>query len=389
MRPFPAARHLLLPTLLSALGALGCVNPPPPDTTKTPIYLYDQTSQSVLVWDDVNAIADVASGGAAPAPTRTITSSLFATTSMGVLAWGGMVLNTYTNELFLVSETGNVVRVEKAATQNGDLEQVLDIATFTLGNPSTDRLASSIFSQCAVDTSTGNLYACETGSNAACRMWLVSSPNSIYNLGEAPPGTYVQVSTQDDTGGFGATVGSSGSIIGYFVGGAYVLDINNIATGGEDTGARLRTTTGTSFDATDNVLVGTQTLLGDSTTLYGALAYDADYNNIYVARPISGGYAVEFFGQGEFTAGAINSAPAGALPDLSSDLPNLRTIAHARTKDWLAGIDVLPGTVTTTSSGTGTNILRLWKAPSLLPTSTHYTLGSGTAIRGVALDGSQ
>ena len=383
MKPIAAAKFLFLPTLLAALGGLGCVNPPPPDTTKTPLYVYDQTSRSVLVWEDVNAIADLASGTAAPAPNRTITSSLF--NNMGVLAWGGMALNTYTNELFLVSESGNVVRVEKAATQAGDLEQVLDIATFTLGNPSTDRLTSSVFSQISVDTSTGNLYACETGSNALCRIWLVSGPNNIPNLGTAAAGTYVQDTVAPDTGGFGATVGPSGSVVGYFLGGQYVID----SLGNENTGPRLRIANGTSFDPLDNVIVGTNTLLGDTTTLYGSLAYDADYNNIYVARTLSGGQAVEFFGQGQFTAGTMNQAPAGALPDTSASLPNLRIIAHARTKDWLAGADVLPATVTATSSGAGTNQLHLWKAPSLLPASAAYSLGGTVAIRGMALDGSQ
>jgi len=383
MTSISAAKILLLPTLLAALGGLGCVNPPPPDTTKTPIYVYDQASHSVLVWDDINAIADLAAGAAAPAPTRTITSSVF--TNMGTLAWGGMVLNTYTNELFLVSESGNVVRVEKAANQAGDLEQVLDIATFTLGNPSIDRLASSVFNQVGIDTSTGNLYACETGSNALCRIWLVSGPNNIPNLGMAAAGTYVQDTVAPDTGGYGATVGPSGSVIGYFLGGQYVID----SLGHENTGPRLRIATGTSFDPLDNVIVGSNTLLGDSNTLYGSLAYDADYNTIYVARTLAGGQAVEFFGQGQFTAGTMNQAPTGSLPDTSASLPNLRIIAHARTKDWLAGADVLPSTVTATSTGAGTNQLHLWKAPSLLPASATYSLGAGVAIRGMALDGSQ
>ncbi len=376
--------RLAIPVLLAFLGALGCVDPKPGDTTTTPIYVYDDASRTILAWDDVNAIYDTGAGGTAPDPSRTITGPLL--TNLDKLAWGGMVINPSTNQMFLVSESGTVVRIEKVSNQSGSLSQVLDIATFTLGNASSsgDRLTNSVFGQAAIDTSTGTLYVTETGSSNSCRIWMVTNAGSIYNNGQAPSGNYLQNTISPDNTGTGVAAGTGGIAFAYFLGGPVLTDpLNN-----SNSGPRLRMSTGSSFEILTKVLVGDKTLLGtSSSTTMGTLAYDTTFNRLYVARNVaSGGKAVVVFTQGQFTIGNMNQEPTAVLPDTVDALPNLRFLAHARTKDWLAGADMVTGTGT----GAGTNVLRLWKGPSsLTPTaSIGCNLGSAVTIRGIALDGS-
>ena len=391
-----AATLLACATLLAFLGGLGCVNPHPGDTSSTMLYAFDDATHTVLAWNDVNTIYDLPAGTtAAPAPDRTITSTLL---NAGPLAWGGLVCNPSTNELFLVYEQGTVVRIEKSRTANGALSNTLDIVSFTLGQ-SSDRLPSSIFSQASVDPSTGTLYVTETGSDSQCRVWVISGAANV--IGEAAPGTYIQTPTSD-TGGTGVTVAGSGSIVAFFTGGQQIYD----TLGTYYTGPRIRLSAGTTFPLTSNVLVGTTDTLGSTTLLwdgtntpaYGTLAYDSVANLLYVARPITSGAAVLSFYQSQFTGGKMSQTPgAPTLTDAASSLPNLRFIAHARVKDWLAGADLVAGsatttTTTTTTTGTGTNTLRLWKGPSqgtLAGTYAAFTLGAGVQIRGLAMDGSQ
>lgn len=377
-------RHAPVPTLLALLlllvsmGSLGCVDPQAGDTSTTVLYAYDDANKAVLVWNDVNNIYNLGAGAAAAAPDRTITGPLIS--SLITLSWGGMVMNPYTSELFLVDENGTVVRIEKAKSQNGSLNQPLDIASFTLGSLS-DHLSQSVFSQAAIDTSTNTLYVAETGSNSQCRIWVVANPSSIPNTGQAPAGTYLETQSTD-TGGTGVAAGSSGSAFGYFLGGQQVVDNNNISY----TGARVRLATGGAFPFTGNVLIGSNTLLGDSTTTYGTLAYDTTLNRLYVARTFAGGYAVESFYLSQFTGGSVNQNPIANLADTSADLASLRLIAHGRSKDWLAGVDIGD---TSTGDGTGTNVLHLWKGPSQGLASESFTFGAGVAVKGLALDGSQ
>ena len=369
-------------SLLACLGWTGCVDPKAADTGVTTLYVYDEGSHKVLVWDDVNVIYNLGPGAAAPAPSRTMGGALIS--GLDKLAWGGLTLNTATNELFLVSESGNVVRIEKASTQNNTtLTQTADIVGFTLGNVSSDRLASSRFAQASADPISGNLYVSETGSNNACRIWVVSGPNNVPSNGQAPAGSYVDDTVAQDTGGTGLSAGPGGTVFAFFTGGISVPD----PLGNLNSGARLRMSSGSSFSIGTNVIVG-NAALGDSTTTYGTLAYDSTFNRLYLARPIASGNAVLAFTQGQFATGNINQAPAGVLGDSSSALASLRVIAHAGAKDWLAGADV-DSTISSTSSGAGLNNLYLWKAPSTGSSSQRTVLGTGVMVRGLALDGSK
>jgi hypothetical protein len=383
MARFPRTAALFAAASLAFLGALGCVDPRPGDTSKAPIYVFDQTSQTVLAWDDVNALYDKGAGGAAPDPGRTI-SSAYLTRNGIALGWGGLALNPSSHQLYLVYEDGQVVRIENVTNQNGSLSQIQDIATFSLGDrsSSTDRLSGSVFGQAVIDPSSGTLYVTETGTSGACRIWSVANPGSIAQNGQAPSGTYVKTLLSSDTGGTGIAVGSSG-VIGYFTGGDTLQDVQLKSY----SGARLRLASGSNFIPNQNVLIGDATLLGDATTSFGTLGYDSTYNRVYVARSFSGGSAVIAFNQSQFTVGSMSQSPALTLSDASATLANLRFITHARTKDWMAGADfVAPSS---TGTGTGTNTVRLWKGPSVGAASQACSLPASVTVRGLALDGSQ
>jgi hypothetical protein len=359
------------------------VDPRPGDTSKTPLYAFDQATQTVLAWDDVNTLYDLGAGATAPAPARTISSS-YLIRSDSPLAWDGMALNPSTHELYLVYEDGLVARIENVSNQSGDLSQLKDIATFSLGDRSNsnDRLNGSVFGQAAIDPSSGTLYVTETGTGGICRIWIVSGPGGISHNGQAPSGTYLKTLISSDSGGTGVTVGSSGAI-GYFTGGDQLQDtlFNNYS------GARLRLASGSSFSPIQNVLIGSDTLLGDANTAFGTLGYDSTYNRVYLARTFAGGAAVIAFNQSQFTVGSMNQSPALLLKDASADLASLRFITHARTKDWMAGANYIAPS--STGTGTGTNALRLWKGPSVGVASQACALGASVAVRGLALDGSQ
>ncbi|BDU78283.1 hypothetical protein [Mesoterricola sediminis] len=372
---------LAVPALLALLAATACVDPKPGDTSRTMVYVYDETGQQVLVWNDVNALYDAASSGtAAPSPDRVITSSALLT-GRGAMAWGGMALNPSAELLYLVYENGAVVRISNVANQSGNLSNVTDIVSFNLGNSSstTDHYSNYYFDQAALDPTTGTLYALEKGNSSASRIWVVASPAAIANNTTLPLGTVIGNDLTSDTGGSGLTAGSSGTVLAWFKDGNQVPD----ALGTYYTGFRARLSSGGSFALASNVIIGTQALLGDTSTTWASLAFDSANNRVYILRQLASGNPVIAFNQSQFTIGTLTQTPYASLPDGS--LPNLRTLAHARTKDWMAGADVVTGT----GNGTGTNILRLWKGPSTgTVKSVAVSLGAGVAIKGIALDGS-
>lgn len=369
---------LALPVLLAALGATGCVDPKAGDTTNTPLYVYDDANKRILVWDDLNAIYDAGPDGAAPAPSRTITSTYL--TSLGTLAWGGMTFNSSTNQLYLVSTTGKVVRIENASSQNADLTQTADIVSFTLGNPNTpaDRLSSSVFGQAALDASSGNLYTIELGSNNQCRVWVIATPGQIGNNQTAPSGTYLQDTTTNDIGSFGVAAGGGNVFVHYIDGGG----IDDGMGGTQYTGPRLRMGAGSSLSPKPTLLIGASTLLGDSGTTYASLGYDSTLSRLYLFRPASAGPKVLAYTLGQFNSNIFNQSPYATMADDDASLASLRFVSHAGTKDWLVGADQI-------DDSTGTNVLRIWKAPSMKGAAQRNTLGAGVKVRGLAMDGSR
>lgn len=388
------AALLAVPLLLASLGTPGCVDPKGGQTGNTPLYVYDNLAKRVLVWNDINTLYNLGAGATAPQPDRIISGTLIS--SLGNLAWGGMVMNPLRNELFLVDENGNVVRIEKAEKQNGSLTSPLDIASFTLGSISTDRLASSVFGQAAIDPSLNTLFVCENGSSSATRLWVVTSPEQIASGSQAPPAFVTSSISSTDYTGTGVAAAGSGNAFAFYTGGTVLTSI----TGDQFSGPRLRLSSGGSYPVLGNVLVGEDTTFwdGSTTPAWGTLAYDGTMSKLYLARPYTSQgnqNAVVVFYPSQFSNGSMDQAPNAVLPDTTGALPNLRVISHARTKDWLVGIDQ-DASASPTNADLTLTTLHLWKQPSQKGASIAVTLAPVTVnntptnvgIRAVAMDGS-
>ena len=360
---------LLGAVLTIALLDSGCVDPDATgggSTSGTAIYIFDgadsPASGRVRIWNDANALY------ADPLATPTRTLSGLAFDKVKDLGLGGMCMDTTGNRLYMVSQTGDVARVEGVRSKNGTLSSTADVVTFSLGSGSADRLAGSKFGQAAIDPQTSTLYVTETGDSDS-RIWVVHNPAQYAQNGNVPLQT---VSVSGDRKGYGVAAWL-GSVYATFQEG-------NAVIGGDLTqynGPRLRRGTSSGFGANTNVLVGTA-----NTRLkrYGALAYDSGNDQVFVACHLAdasaSGTPILVFKPGQFSPG-LDQAPDKTLGD--STLNNLRILAHGGNKDWLSAA--------TSSGETPSNQVYLWKNP--LTATTPRTIDLGTArVRGLAFDGS-
>jgi len=372
-------RFVCLPALLLLQGCVG-------DNSGTTLYVYDNASSSVRVWDDVSAVYTAAQAGTVvAAPDRVIESSLYASMT---LAWNGLAVDDTRNRLYLVSQAGTVYVIAEAKTQNGTLSSTSDITSFTLGE-STERYSSdSVFGPASLDSSSDILYVMESSADySAARVWRIASPDSQTNTGIVTPASSYTFGIGTDTYGAGVAALPGGGVFGLFGGGSAVYSSSETYTG-----PRLRYGPSGSFLAPDalgvssDVLIGGDTLLSNPLTI-GALGYDAQRACLYVfSGPATSSTEILVFNKSQFTAGTFDAAPARTLSDTPSTLADLRFIAHAPYADWLLGANY---TATTTGTGTGEAVLFIWKAPSdggsalqaTLPDSTSGTL----QIRGMAI----
>jgi hypothetical protein len=346
---------------------LACVDVASGSTSGTSLYVFDGASGNVLVWNDAN---DVYNATALPAADRTLSGNSLQ--QIKALGWGGMAMDPSSNRLLLVSQTGKVVRIERARTQNGSLSSTNDIALFTLGS-SSDRLGSnSVFGQASVDSTTGTLYVTETTDTDA-RVWVVANPLSI-NDGGTVSLSQIRVASGTDIKGTGVAA-AQGNVFAYFGGGDNLHDGSNVSYGG----ARIRRNAGSSFPANTQALV-----YSDGTTLgaTGSLALDTTGSGrLYVLRIASSGAVgdppILAYSFSAFTS-VFDQAWDSTLGK-AADQPNLRFISHAGNKDWLAGADAV--------SGAGTTRLWLWRNPSQGGDPKALSL-TGGQILGIAFDGS-
>lgn len=365
LRPFLG----LAGAALAALGLqLGCVDVPAGGSTGgTSLYVFDGATGNILVWSDANAVY---SASALPAADRTISGNSLQ--QVKTLGWGGMAMDPANNRLLLVSQSGKVVRIERARTQSGSLSSTNDIALFTLGS-SSDRLGSnSVFGQASVDSTTGTLYVTETTDTDA-RVWVVTNPASIGDGGTAPL-SQIRASSGTDIKGTGVAA-AQGSVFAYFGGGDNLRDASNLTYGG----ARIRRNVGGSFPANSQALV-----YADGTTLgaTGSLALDTTGSGrLYVLRIASSGAVgdppILAYSYSAFTG--VFDQTWDATLGKAADQANLRFITHAGNKDWLAGADM--------ASNAGTTRLWLWKSPSSDGSYKSFDL-TGGQILGIAFDGS-
>lgn len=326
-------------------------------TAGVALYAFDATSSQVFVWKDLNALYDDAG---TPAPSSQITSSLFSRATN--LAWGGLCLDSQRGALYLVSDTGDVIRVDRIRSQSGTVSSV-DVTSFKLA--STGRLTNSKFGQSALDPQSDTLYITESGDSGT-RIWVVTGASSQYQDATV---ALQSLEVSGDTKGTGVAAGS-GVVYAFMADGSPV---------GPDalTGPRLRKGTSTGFTSA-------QVILGSSTGLgaYGALALDTANSYLFSARhatdTASTAAPIQVFRTGQFGL-AYNQAPAFTL-GTATDQADLRVLAHGGTKDWLAGLRG-QGTV-------GFATLILWKVPlgGTAP-KVKVVTPAGSILRGVAIDG--
>lgn len=329
-------------------------------TAGVALYAYDSATSAVFVWTDLSAAYD--STSATTAASKTITSSVFGS-KIASLAWGGLCLDRQNGYLYLVSDTGNIVRVRNIRSQSGDVASS-DVVSFSLA--STGRLSSSTFGQASLDPQTDTLYITETGTSGT-QIWVVNNASTQMQSATI---ALTALSVSGDTGGTGVAAGS-GAVY------AFMLSGDTVGTVTTYSGPRLRKGTSTGFtDA--NTIIGSSTLIGQ----YGSLALDTGNNHLFVARHnTDAGVStapIQVFTTGMFGQ-AYNQAPTATLGS-ATDQPDLRVIAHAGTKDWLVG---LRGNGTTSYA-----TFYLWKSPMGGTAAKVIAASPGTSLfKGVALDG--
>jgi hypothetical protein len=378
-----AIRPFLCAAAAGLLASLGCVDHNAGGKT---LSVFDNTSNLVKVWSDINKLFDLG-GGTAADPDRTIGVS---TLSGVTLAWGGVAVDSNSDRIYLLSEGGTVYVITNASTRNGTLSNPAstDFYSFNLGS-SSDRYDNDAFGQLAVDPTTNSLYAVEsTLSGNKSRVWRVTSPSTQYftTLDAASNTT----NAGNDTYGAGVAAMNGGEAFALFGNGNTVFGgVGGITS---YTGARVRLTSGKSFVSDPpygssgyqgNVIIGDTTGLTASLS-YGAVAYDNQKSQVYVLAQGSGPVLV--WNRSQFGTN-YNQTPVRSLTNDSGLLSSLRTLSHPYDSDWLLGAyyTVAPASATT---GTGGSNLLIWKEPSGGGTPVQVTLPGSLEVRGMAIGGS-
>jgi hypothetical protein len=356
-----ASRLLLGLVASSLLLVLGCKDPGiTGGTSGAALYAYDSSSAAVFVWSDLSAVYD--STASTIAPSKQITSSVFSS-KLATLAWGGLCLDAQKGFLYLVSEAGDIVRVNNIRSQTGVVAST-DVVSFSLSN--TGRFASSTFGQAALDAQNDRLFITENGTSGT-QIWVVNNASSQFQSASI---ALQGLQMTGDTGGTGVAA-SSGAVY------AFMLDGNTVGSLVTYSGPRLRKGTATTFtDA--NTLIGSSTLIGK----YGALALDTGNGYLFCARHNTDTGAltapIQVFTTGMFGQ-SYNQAPAYTLGSAASQ-GDLRVIAHAGSKDWLVGL-----------RGNGTSsygTVWIWKSPLGGTAAKTITASPTSALfRGLAVDG--
>ncbi|WLT30348.1 hypothetical protein [Geothrix sp. PMB-07] len=325
-------------------------------TSGAALYAFDSTTNAVFIWKDVSAVYDATT---TPSPSFQITSSLFSKVSS--LAWGGLAFDRQRGILYLVSDTGTIVRVNNIRSQSGAVPNG-EVYSFSLA--STGRLTNGKFGQIALDPQNDTLFITETGDSNT-QIWVVASASA--QIQDATVALQA-LQMSGDSGGTGVAA-ASGTVY------AFMKDGGTVGTDAL-TGPRLRKGNAVSFDAS-------QVILGSSTTLgiYGSLALDTGNGYLFVARhntdAASTAAPIQAFRTGQFGL-SYNQAPALTVGTAAGQ-PDLRVLSHPGTKDWLVG---LRGNGTT-----GYNTIYLWKSPLGGTAAKVATAASGSVFKGVAVDG--
>lgn len=357
------SRFLFGLVALCFLFALGCKDVPGSGgTTGVALYAFDSTSSSVMVWNDINVLYDSTT---TPAPDFTFNPT--ALSKVTNLAWGGMCLDAQRGILYLVSDTGDIIRWSNIHAQTNSVP-VGELVSFSLN--SADRYSPGTFGQASIDSQTDTLLITESGDSGT-RVWVVANASQKNQNDSIPLGTPLQIT--GDKGGTGVAA-AGGVVYAYMDNGNDVLG----PLGDSFTGPRIRKGSTSAFSATD-VILGSQTGLHK----YGSLALDTasgylfvgvhDTDNSLTTAPIL------VFQTGQFGTGGYNQAPSQASIGSPTDQATLRVLSHAGTKDWLVG---LRG-----QGSVGYPVAMVWKSPMSGTAAKVITLSSSAVFKGVALDG--
>ncbi|MFM8233752.1 MAG: hypothetical protein ACKN9J_01485 [Holophagaceae bacterium] len=350
--------------LLVYLLFVGCIreNISSGQTLETELYLFDSASNEILAYQDLNALY---SASTVPSPSRVLTNANFSRVTN--LAWAGMALDSQLGQLYLVSESGTVIRINRIREQTGVIANS-DLTTFTL-DPN-QRLQNSKICQVSLDSSNHALYIAENG-DSFCRLWIITNANSRLQ-NETISMNVLQIT--NETGGR-SVVANNGTIFTYADNGSSIFIGTDPVTG-----PRLRKGSSSGFQNA-NQLIGALTQLGT----YGSLALDTANNVLYVGLHLVDGnknqpqQPILAFDTGSFGLG-FNQPPKFTLGDPASQR-QIRVLSHGGNKAWLLALS--------SASSAGNNAISIWMDPH--PGSIHKTViipGSPSRIfKGLALDG--
>ena len=289
-----------------------------------------------------------------------------------------MALDSVHQYLFLVSTNGTLVRISRASSQSSGTIGTSDIISCNIDDTATDSDTSGgVFGQASADPQGQCLYITEV-KDSKSQIWAI--PYASISANAKITGTITaSTSASSDAGCTGVAVGNSRYVYAYFnTGKSFSTQSDTSIT---YSGSRLRKGSSATFDPATNVIIdkdqeGVTLLKSD-----GCLAYDTSNDLLYVGRGQST-MPVLVFQSGTFNTGyPVNQAPDSTLEGPSN--ADLRILAHAGQKDWLAGAEK-----SSSDNTLGTNALWIWKAPSVGDTHKQITLGSTVQIKALALDGS-
>jgi len=395
IRSIPARRWppgLLVPLVLALLVGCGGKRG---DT----LYVFDGASRSVLAWDDLGEVHRAArEHKPLPPADRQIKSSQFDDLR---LAWGGLVVDSATDRLYLVSTQGTVYAIARASAQKGPKPlRKADLTWFRLGSGKDSGEGGRGFGPASLESGHNLLYVVEQdrdGRNP--RIWHVPQVSKVR------PGSSLTAEDQvirgkdgTDRAAVGLTAVPGGRFFALFGDGEPV----DPGDGSSVRGPRLRQ--GRSHGRHGELPVNSreqpvQFLTGPGTRLkdrfyYGSLGFDAHRHELYVlagtASSADAPREILVFGDSQFH-GSYEQAPQRTLRGVPDAL---RILALAPDGNWMVGAGFTPEARASDSrramgsgQGSGQPSLTLWadphqgEAPLTLP-----DLPGLREIRGLAID---
>jgi hypothetical protein len=359
------------------------------------LYVFDGASRTVLAWDNLDQIHQAArEHKPLPPADRQIKSSQFDDLN---LAWGGLVVDSVTDRLYLVSTQGTVYAIARASAQKGPKPlRKADLTWFRLGSGKERGESGRGFGPASLESGHNLLYVVEQDRDGQTpRIWHVPQLSKIRpGSSLAPEGHGIRGKDGTDRSAVGVTAVPGGRFFALFGDG----DAVDPGDGSSVRGPRLRQGRNgelpvNSRDQPVQFLTGPGTRLKDRFA-YGSLGFDAHRHELYVlagnASSAEAPRQILVFGESQFH-GSYEQAPQRTM----SGVPDaLRILALAPDGNWMVGAAFSPETRDSDSrrsrsagQGTGQSGLTLWADPHLgKPPIALPDLPGAREIRGLAID---